>query len=343
MAQRQGGNGIALGVIASAALVLLLATPGRRGAPRPQQEGDDRPADSMDHAPAIRSPGLWGILKSVVSDVSDNRLLTEAAGVTFYALLALFPALAAMVSLYGLYADPATVSDHLRALSGVVPGGGMEIIDAQVRRLSSNGAGRLGFGLVVGLATSLWSSNQAIKALFDSLNTVFREREQRSFLWRTLQTLGFTLGTILFVLVAMSLIVVLPVALDFIGFGPFSNILVRLARWPAMLLGAAVFLAFVYRFGPCRESVAWRWVSWGSAIASVIWLAGSAAFSWYVAHFGSYNQTYGSLGAVIGFMTWIWLSAFVVLAGAQLDAEMETRAGPSEKTPVSKHHAEALA
>ncbi len=340
MLQRKLGDGIALGVAASAALLLLLApSPLSNGARPPRdgdakQPGDDRPADSLAHPPAARAPGLWGVIKSVASDVSDNRLLTEAAGVTFYALLALFPALAAMVSLYGLYADPRTVADHLNALSGVVPGGGMEIINEQVRRVTSNAPGRLGFGLVIGLATSLWSSNQAIKALFDSLNTVFREKEQRGFIRRTLLTLGFTVGTILFILLAMALVVALPIVLDFLGLHSVTDVLIRLSRWPAMLLVVTLFLAFVYRFGPCRQSVAWRWVSWGSAVASLSWLAGSAAFSWYVAHFGSYNQTYGSLGAVIGFMTWIWLSAFVVLVGAQLDAEMETRAGAAEKTPV---------
>ncbi len=341
MARRAGGQGIELGVAAAVALTLLLATSASREAARgdrsrDRRSGDGRPADSMAHPPATRAPGLWAVIKDVVSDVSENRLMTEAAGITFYALLALFPALGAMISLYGLYADPNTVSEHLSALSGVVPGGGMEVINDQIRRVTSNGASKLGFGLAIGLATSLWSANQGVKALFDSLNIVFREKEKRGFFLRTALTLAFTICTIAFVLIAMAFIVVLPIVLNFFGLGGVTDTLVRLARWPVLLLGVGVFIALVYRFGPSRESVAWRWVSWGSAFASITWIVSSAAFSWYVANFGNYNATYGSLGAVIGFMTWIWLSAFVVLIGAQLDAEMETRAGPAEKTPVSE-------
>jgi membrane protein len=249
-------------------------------------------------------------------------------------LLALFPALAAMVSLYGLYADPATVADHLSALTGLIPGGGMDIINDQIKRVASNRTTSLGLGLLIGLATSLWSSNQGIKALFDSLNIVFREKETRGFIRRTALTLAFTVGAVVFVLIAMSLVVALPIALKSIGFGSVTDVLVRLARWPLMLIGVALFIGLVFRFGPCRQSVVWRWVSWGSGVASITWVAGSVAFSWYVSNFGSYNATYGSLGAVIGFMTWIWLSAFVVLLGAQLDSEMETRARRDEKEPV---------
>jgi membrane protein len=298
---------------------------------------NNRPADSLVHPAPSRAPGLWGVIKSLLADVSDNRLMTEAAGITFYALLALFPALAATVSLYGLYANPATVADHLHALSGVIPGGGMEIINDQIKRVTSNGTSTLGFGLFIGLATSIWSSNQAIKALFDSLNVVFREKEERSFIRRTALTLAFTVGAIIFILIAMAVVVALPIVLNFIGFGSLTDELIRLARWPLMLVGVALFIALVFRFGPCRQSVVWRWVSWGSAVASITWEAGSVAFSWYVANFGSYNTTYGSLGAVIGFMTWIWLSTFVVLLGAQLDSEMETRARWDEKVPVDNH------
>jgi membrane protein len=337
---RQKQNWISWGMTVMAALLLLVTAAGPRGgAPRPQgsdspQEGDDRPADSIAHPPAARAPGLWGVVKSLASDVSDNRLMTEAAGITFYALFALFPGIAALVSLYGLYANPAAVAEQLSALSGVIPGGGMDIISDQIKRVTSNGTSKLGFGLLISIATSLWSANQAIKALFDSLNVVFREKEQRSFIRRTALTLAFTVGAVVFILIAMSLVVALPIALDFIGFGSLTDVLLRLARWPLMLVGVALFIALIYRFGPCRQSVAWRWITWGSAVASITWVAGSVAFSWYVSNFGSYNATYGSLGAVIGFMTWIWLSAFVVLLGAQLDSEMETRAGPDEKEPV---------
>ena len=271
----------------------------------------------------IPARGWWAVTKRVAAKVSSDRLLTEAAAITFYALLALFPALAAAVSLYGLVADPATITDHLDALSGVVPGGGMEIIRDQVRSLAANGGKALGFAALLGLATSLWSANQGTKALFDALNVVYAETEKRGFLLRTAVTLAFTLGGIVFVLLALAAVVAVPVVLGFVGLGGIADLLLRVLRWPLMLAAIAVLLACIYRFGPSRERARWQWVSWGSGFAAVAWVVGSLAFSWYVSHFGSYNKTYGSLGAVVGFLTWIWLSAAVVLVGAEVNAEAE--------------------
>jgi membrane protein len=277
-------------------------------------------ADTPSQIPAR---GWWDILKRTFAEVSNDRVLTEAAGITFYALLALFPAIAALVSIYGLFAEPATISQHLDVLGSVVPGGGMQIIEEQVKRIASKGSTALGFGAIIGLLTALWSSNQAMKAFVDALNVVYDEREKRSFLYRTALTLSFTVAGILFILLAMGAVVVLPVALKFVGLGDTTETLLSLARWPVMLVAVALFLAFLYRFGPDRDRAKWRWVTWGSAVAAFGWLAASAGFSYYVTNFGNYNETYGSLGAVIGFMTWIWISSTVVLVGAELDAEME--------------------
>ncbi|MFC7737077.1 YihY/virulence factor BrkB family protein [Roseomonas sp. GCM10028921] len=306
----------------------------------PGAEGKGRSADTPSQIPAS---GWWDILKRTFQQISEDRLLTEAAGITFYGLLALFPAVTALVSLYGLFADPGDISGHLAALSGVVPGGGMEIIEEQVRRVAAQGSGKLGFGLAVSLAASLWSANAATKAVFDALNIVYEETEKRGFIKRTAITLAFTLGAILFVLLAMGAVVALPIILDFVGLGPTVDLLLRLLRWPLLLVAIGVLLAVLFRYGPSRDSAKWRWVSWGGAFAAVAWLIGSAAFSFYVTNFGSYNETYGSLGAVIGFMTWIWLSAAIVLAGAELDAEMErqtgkdTTAGPEQ--PMGRRNA----
>ena len=267
--------------------------------------------------------GWWDIVKRVAAQVSADRLMTEAAGVTFFALLAIFPALAALISLYGLFADPRTVSDHLASLSGLLPGVGMDIIKEQVRALTSGEPKSLGFGVLFGFATSLWSANQGIKAMFDALNVVNDETETRGFLRRTAITLAFTLGGIIFVLLAMTGILVLPAVLAFVGLSGLVELLLRVLRWPLLLAAVTLFLALIYRFGPSRARPKWRWVSWGSAFAAVSWVLGSAAFSWYVANFGSYNKTYGSLGAVVGFMTWIWISTIIVLVGGELNAEME--------------------
>ena len=291
-----------------------------REAAAPDAGERGRTADTPTQIPAR---GWWDILKRTLSQVSDDRVLTEAAGITFYALLALFPAIAAMVSIYGLFAEPATIGEHLDVIGGVVPGGGMEIIDEQVKRITSKPVSALGFGAIFGLLTALWSSNQAMKAMVDALNVVYGEREKRSFIHRTVLTLSFTVAGILFILLAMGSVVVLPIVLKFVGLGDTTEALLSLARWPVMLVVVSLFLACIYRFGPSRDRAQWRWVSWGGTVAALGWALGSASFSYYVTNFGNYNETYGSLGAVIGFMTWIWLSSTIVLVGAELNAEME--------------------
>ena len=225
----------------------------------PDGDARGRDAKSPSESPAR---GWWNIAKRVARQFGDHRIMTEAAGITFYALLALFPALAALISLYGLFADPNTISEHLSAMSGVIPGGGMDLITEQVRSLASNSGNALGFGVVVGLATSLWTANQGIKGLFDALNVVYDEHEKRSYLLRTALSLAFTAGTLVFLLIAMAAVVALPIVLDFIGLGWIVELLLRLLRWPLLLVVVTVFFAFVYRYGPSHATAKWRWVSW---------------------------------------------------------------------------------
>jgi membrane protein len=280
--------------------------------------------------------GWWMIVKRVFQQASEDRLMTEAAGVTFYTLLAAFPAIAALISLYGLVADPATVGRQFEQLGGLIPGGGLELIQEQAQRLSEKPQTALGIGALIGLGVSLWSANQATKAMFDALNVVYEEEEKRGFIRLTLTSLAFTLGGLVFAVVAMAAVVVLPVVFNVIGLGSTVEWVMRIARWPLLALLMGIVLAVLYRFGPSRQTARWRWVSWGSGFAAVAWLAGSLAFSWYVENFGSYNETYGSLGAAVGFMTWIWLSSAIVLLGGELNAEMEhqtaldTTTGPEQ-------------
>ena len=308
------------------------AAHGNQSGASPAASADDGHGSSAAKPSDIPARGWWDILKRLMHQLSADRVTTEAAGVTFFALLSVFPALAALVSLYGLVADPATIVDQVNALSGVLPSGGLDLLTAQVRSLTSVGAGKLGFGVLIGLATSLWTANQGMKALFDALNVVNGETETRSFLKRTALTLGFTLGAIVFVVLAMAAVVVLPAVLAFVGLDYVVELLLRILRWPLLLGMIAVLLALVYRYGPSRERAQWRWVSWGSALAAVAWVLASIAFSWYVANFGTYDKTYGSLGAVIGFMTWLWISTIIVLAGAELNAEMEQQTGRDTTT-----------
>lgn len=266
------------------------------------------------------------ILKRTFAEFSDDRVLALAASVTYYLLLAIFPALAALVSLYGLFADPSDISQHLNTLSGFLPEGAVQVIGDQLQRLTSHRPSTLGFGFVAGLAIALWSTSAGMKALFDALNVVHAEKEKRGYIRLTLTALAFTLGTILFLLIALGAVVVVPAVLNFVGLGATTELLIKILRWPLLLVITGLALALLYYFGPSRTDREWKWVTWGSATASVGWIAASLLFSWYVQNFGSYDKTYGSLGAMIGFMTWLWISSTIFLVGAELNSEVEKSA-----------------
>jgi membrane protein len=280
--------------------------------------------------------GWKDILLRVYRNVSDHRVALLAAGITFYSLLAIFPALAALVAIYGLFFDPATITAHWDKLSGLLPGGAIDVARDQLTRVASKGRQTLGLTSLVGLAVSLWSANAATKSLFDALNIVYGEKEKRGFIKLNAVSLSFTLAGIVFALLALGAVVVLPVALKYIGLSDAADLLVRIGRWPVLFVMLTLALAFIYRYGPSRETPRWRWITWGSAVAAVLWLAASALFSWYATNFGNFNETYGSLGAVIGFMTWLWISAIIILIGAEIDAEMEHQTARDTTTGAGK-------
>jgi membrane protein len=271
--------------------------------------------------------GWWRVAGRAASGFVEDRVMAEAAGVTFYTLLAMFPAIGSLISIYGLFADTSTLAAQLQSLQGIVPDGGIQILKAQLDALTSAPHQALSIGVASGVLISLWSANAGVKSFFDALNVVYHEREKRSFVMLTLASLTFTLGILVFLIVALSAVVVLPIALNMVGLGEDAQMLFSVARWPVMLVMVAFGLAALYRYGPSRRRARWRWVSWGSAIAALLWVLASVGFSYYVANFGSYNKTYGSLGAVVGFMTWIWVSAMVVLLGAEVNAELEQQTG----------------
>jgi membrane protein len=285
-------------------------------------EGNDR--GRLAASPSdIPAKGWKDILLRVYSNVGDHRILALAAGMTYYSLLAIFPALAALVAIYGLFSDTATIAKHLDEVSGFVPGGAIDVAREQLTRVVSKGNQTLGLTFISGLAVSLWSANAAMKSLFDTLNIVYGENEKRGFLKLNAMSLAFTLAAIAFVLAALGAVVVLPVVLNYLWLSHFADLFVRIVRWPAMFLVVALALACIYRFGPSREAPRWRWITWGSVAATILWLGASALFSWYAASFGKFNETYGSLGGAVGFMTWLWISAIVILLGAELNAEIE--------------------
>ncbi|RYY17114.1 MAG: YihY/virulence factor BrkB family protein [Alphaproteobacteria bacterium] len=270
----------------------------------------------------IPAKGWKDIALRTYRDVGENRIMLVSAGVTFFALLAIFPAIAALVSVYGLVADASTINEQLASLQGILPQGALDIISDQVKSLDEKGNATLGLSLIIGIVLSVWSANGGMKHIFDALNLVYNEREKRNFFVLNLVSLAFTAGALVFLILALGAVVVLPVVFEFIGIGKDAWWL-ALLRWPVLLLAVLGGLAVLYRYGPSRDAPRWRWVTGGSAVAAVLWLGGSLLFSWYVANFGSYNKTYGSLGAAIGFMTWIWISTTIVLLGAQVNAETE--------------------
>jgi membrane protein len=253
-------------------------------------EGRGRGAKSPTEIPA---KGWWDILWRVYGEIGNDRILAVAAGTTFYALLALFPAVAAFVSLYGLFADPATINDQLNALGGFMPGGAIEIVRGQIERITSHGNSTLGFAFFSGLAVSLWSANAGMKALFDALNVAYDETEKRNFFWLNLRSLAFTLGAILLLAVAIGAVVVLPILLNYVGLGRVSEWLIRIGRWPALYAFVLGALAVLYRYGPSRDRARWRWITPGSILAGTGWIAFSMLFSWYISNFGTYDETYG--------------------------------------------------
>jgi membrane protein len=323
----------ALLAVALAADYLFPQSEHRKAAPFEGAEPDDLVSPAADGTgdrgrqattpSEIPVRGWKDILLRVYDNISKHRVLALAAGMTYYSILAIFPAIAALVALYGLFSDPTTIAKHLDQATGFLPGGAIDIAREQLTRVTSKGSQTLGVTFFIGLATSLWSANAAMKSLFDTLNIVHGEEDTRGFFKLNAISLGFTIGGVAFILAAIGSIVVVPVALQYVGLSDAGDLLLRIGRWPAMYVVLTLALAVIYRYGPNRETARWRWVTWGSAVAALLWLAISGLFSFYAANFGKFNETYGSLGAVIGFMTWLWISAIVVLLGAEIDAEME--------------------
>ena len=267
--------------------------------------------------------GWKDILWRTYVRTGEDRLLATAAGVVFFGLLAVFPAITALVSCYGLFANPSTIGANLQTLALMLPEGSFQIVQDQIARVLAKGNTELGATFLFGLALAIWSANAGVKAIIDALNVVYEEREKRSFQQLNLLSLAFTIGGIAALLLMVGAVVAFPLALDHLGLGPESKFIVSLARWPLLFLVLLGALGILYRFGPSRRAPRWEWLSVGTLAAAVLWIVGSSLLSWYLSNFGNYNATYGSLGAAIGLMMWMWMSAIIVLCGAELNSEIE--------------------
>ena len=262
---------------------------------------------------ALRVKDEWG----------DDHVGMAAAAVAFYSFLALIPAMAALISILGLVArngDPQQVIDDL---FGALPQEARDLMTGQLEAISASSSGSLSFGLVAGVVLSVWSASGAIGQLVNAINIAYDEEETRSWFRRKAMSLGLTFGAIVFVAVAVFSVVALPSIIERTGMGIGTRRLLGILIWPGLAVGFLLALAVLYRFGPDRSPARWRWVSVGSVFALVAWIAVTLLFRLYVSQFGSYNETYGSLAGVIVSLFWLWLTAVMVLLGAEINAETE--------------------
>lgn len=265
--------------------------------------------------------GWRDILKRTKREVTDDRVTYIAAAVAFYAMLAIFPALIGVVSLYGLFADPADLQRHLNSI-GAIPASARDVVFGQLSGVVQGGNNALSAGLVLSILGTIWSSSAGVRALMEAMNISYDEREKRGFIKLRLVSLALTFGALVLVVLAVGALGVIPAAVQLADLGVGERLL-QVLRWPVLFVAVAFGLAVLYRYGPSRDKPKWRWVSPGSLVATALWLLASAGFSLYVSSFGKFNETYGALGGVIVLLTWFYLSAIAIILGAELDAEVE--------------------
>jgi membrane protein len=313
----------------------------RRNPKQENEQAQDRGRSSTTPL-NIPKPGWRDIALRAKDGISEDNVPIIAGGVAFFLLLGLVPGIAALISIYGLVADPADIQAQFAALSGFLPEDARRLLEEQMTRIAGQ-PGTAGFAAAISIAIALWGGGTAMKTLMNALNIVYDEQEKRGYIKLTLAALGLTLAMVLIGVISIGLIVALPPLVRNLGLGDTAATIVTLLRWPLLLVVALVALAILYRYGPSRDQPQWSWVSVGAVVATVLWVAGSALFAVYAGNFGNYNETYGSLGAVIVLMMWLYISAFVVLLGAEVNAEMEHQTGhdttKGEPQPMGRREA----
>ncbi|MGH8900484.1 MAG: YihY/virulence factor BrkB family protein [Egibacteraceae bacterium] len=292
----------------------------------------------------ISSTGWKDILGRVKAGIRNDNVTLLAAGVAFYATLALFPTVIAAVTLYGLVGDPAQVEQQIGSLVGGMPQAGPIILNQIRKAVASSSSVSLSIGAIAGLVGALYSASVGVNGIVRGVNVVYCEHETRGFLEVRVLALLLTLGALVAGLIAIGLVAVLPAVVGSLGLGPSGETLAKLLRWPILAVLMAAGLALIYRYAPDRQNARLEWVSWGAVIATVLWLGGSALFSLYMSNFNRYGAAYGSISGIIILLLWLFLSSFVVLLGAEINAEMErqtrqdTTAG--EEKPLGRREAQ---
>lgn len=285
-----------------------------------RQPGRGRDAE----APTEIPPAGWkDIVWRLYRGIGEDHILLTAAGVTFYLLLALVPTLSAFVAIYGLFNDRASVLDHVQLLVGVIPAGAVDILREQLTRLTVESAEKLGLTLIFSVLIALWSASAGVKAMFEAMNVAYHEKERRSFIVFNGLALLFTLGSAIAAVLVLAVVLILPAVLALLRGGEGLEWTVRAASYVAMLAVIALSISALYRWGPSREQAKWRWITPGAIFAVLMLGLTSVTFSWYVSNFSNNDATYGSLSAVIGLMTWLWISTTLVILGAEINSEIE--------------------
>lgn len=298
-----------------------------------QESARGREARAPQHIP---TPGWNDVLWRSWQSVSDNNIFLAAGGVTYGVVLALFPGLAAFVSVYGLLMDPGQIQRQVDAMSAMLPEETRQLLEQQLQQLVSSSHGALGFGAIVGMLFALWSASRGMSGMMSALNMACEERERRGFFAFNAIALVLTIGMIVGGVVAIALIAGLPSVVQFMHLGGFLKWLFLFVQWPFLMVLLILGLSLLYRYAPSREEPQWRWVSPGALGATVLWLIASVAFTAYVANFSSYDKTYGTLGAAAVLLTWLYISSLAVLLGAVVNtqAELQTRKDTTTGEPL---------
>jgi membrane protein len=290
------------------------------------------PGDDAENPAQIPARGWWQVTKRAFAEGKTDNVPILAGGVAFFAFLALFPSIIAALTLYGLVADPTTVADQVAQLAQLLPETARPLVVDQLNSVAAGSGGALGIGLIVSLLAALWSASGGTMNLIKATNVAYDEDESRGFLKLRGIALGLTLGAVVFVLLAVTLVAVVPVLLDALGLGGIALVVAQVVRWLLLVALVVVALAVVYRVAPDRDTPRFAWVSTGAIVATALWILGSVLFSLYVSNFASYNKTYGALAGVIVLMLWMYLTSYIVLLGAEINAESEKQTSRDSTT-----------
>ena len=286
------------------------------------------PGDEAGRASEVPQRSWWQLLRRSWKEAKADQVPLLSAGVAFYAFLAFVPMLIAVVLLYGLVSTPADVAEQLDSFGSALPTSAEELLREQMESLAGAPERSLGIGLVVALAVALWSASNGVGNLLTAINVAYDAKDERGFVKNKLVALGFTIAAIVFLALAVALVAAVPVVLGAIDAPGWVRVIAQAGRWLGLVVAVLVALAVLYRWGPHRDVQVFRWLSVGSVVATMLWLVVSLGFSVYVDNFGSYGKTYGSLAGVVVLLLWLWLTAFAVLFGAEINAESDRETGP---------------